>query len=77
MERKQWTHMYPNNSKIQVDFIFINKKWIYNTLNCVAYSFSEGLSSNDGIAMANIFLHRNKKQIVKTPQYEQSSLCPW
>ena len=31
-DRKLWTYTNPNNSKVQVDYIFINKQWINNTV---------------------------------------------
>ena len=38
--------------KIQLDYIFINKKWIYQALKCEAYSYFEGVSSDDRIILA-------------------------
>ena len=64
---KLWTYTYPSNTKVQIDYIFINKKWINSTVNCKAYSSFEGVSSNYRIVMAKICLglHRTKKQTVK------------
>ena len=38
-EWKLWTYTYANNTKVQIDYIFRNKKWNNSTLNCEAYSF--------------------------------------
>ncbi len=42
-ERKLWTCTYPNNTKAQIDYIFINKKWKNSAINCEAYSSFEGV----------------------------------
>ena len=36
---KLWTYTFPNNSKVQLDYIFINKKCINSALTGVVYSF--------------------------------------
>ena len=33
-EGKLWTYMYANNTKAQIDYIFINKKWKNSAINC-------------------------------------------
>ena len=33
---KLWTHTYTNNTKAQIDYAFINKKWNNSALNCEA-----------------------------------------
>ena len=35
-EGKLWTYMYANNSKAQIDYVFINKKWKNSVINCEA-----------------------------------------
>ena len=67
---------YPYNSKAQLDYILINKKWINSTLNCEAYSSFEGVSSDHRIVTAKICLslHRNKIETIKTTSYNWSSL---
>ena len=45
-EGKLWTYTYANNSKAQIDYVFINKKWKNSTINCEAYSTFEGVSSD-------------------------------
>ena len=37
-EGKLWTYTYANNTKAQIDYIFINKKWNNSALNSKAYS---------------------------------------
>ena len=34
---KLWTYIYANNSKAQIDDVFINKKWENSAMNCEAY----------------------------------------
>ena len=45
-EGKLWTYTYANNSKAQIDYDFINKKWKNSAMNCKAYYSFEGVSSN-------------------------------
>ena len=33
-----------NNNKVQIDFVFINKKWKNNAMNSEAYSSFEGVT---------------------------------
>ena len=33
-EGKVWTHTYANNTKAQIDYVFINKKWNNSELDC-------------------------------------------
>ena len=35
---KLWTYTYTNNTKAQIDYIFMNEKWNNSALNCEAYS---------------------------------------
>ena len=49
-------------------------KWINSALNCVAYSFFGGVSSDHRIASVKI-LCRNKKQTDKVSQYDCFSLA--
>ena len=46
---KLWTYSYPNNTKAQLDYILINKKWINSATNCEAYSSFEGVYSDHRI----------------------------
>ena len=38
MERKLWNNIYLNNSKAQLNYILIKKKWMNIAVNCEAYS---------------------------------------
>ena len=55
-EGKLWTYTYAKNSKAQIDYVFINKKWKNSTINCEAYSSFEGVSSDHQIVTAKIRL---------------------
>ena len=59
-EGKLWTYTYANNSKAQIDNVFINKKWNNSAMNCEAYSSFEGVSTNHRIVTANIRLSLRK-----------------
>ena len=59
-EGKLWTDTYANNSKAQIDYVFINKKWKNSAMNCEAYSSFEGVSSDHRIVMAKIRLSLRK-----------------
>ena len=37
-EGKLWIYTYANNTKVQTDYVLINKKWKNSALNCEAYS---------------------------------------
>ena len=53
-EGKLWTYSYANNSKAQIDYVFINKKWKNSTMNWEAYSSFDGVSSDHRIVTAKI-----------------------
>ena len=57
---KLWTYTYANNSKAQIDYVFINKKWKNSAMNCKAYSSFEGVSSDHRIVMAKLRLSLRK-----------------
>ena len=59
-EGKLWTNTYVNNSKAQIDYVFINKKWKNSAMNWEAYSSFEGVSSDHRIVMAKIRLSLRK-----------------
>ena len=59
-ERKLWTYTYANNSKAQIDYVFINKKWKNSAMNCEAYSSFEGVSSDHRIVTAKLRLSLRK-----------------
>ena len=73
-EGKLWTYTHTNNTKAQIDYVFINKKWNDSALNCEAYSSFEGVSSNHQIVMAKIQLspRRNMTWITTTVHYDWS-----
>ena len=52
----------------------MNKKWNYIALNCNAYSYFEGKSSDHHIVLANVRLsiHRNVTQTLEPEQYDWS-----
>ena len=55
-EGKLWTCTYANNSKAQIDYVPMNKKWKNSAMNCEAYSSFEGVSSDHRIVTAKIRL---------------------
>ena len=63
---KLGTFTYPNCAKALIDYIFVNKKWIKSALNCEAYSFFEGVSSDHWIVMAKIHLSLQKNAVLTT-----------
>ena len=66
-----WTNTYANKTKIQIDYVFINKKWNNIALNGEAYSSFEGVSSSHQIVMAKIWLslQRNAAWTTTTIHY--------
>ena len=59
-EGKLWTYTYANNSKVQIDYDFINKKWNNSAMNCEAYSSFKGVSSDHRIVTAKLRLSLRK-----------------
>ena len=57
---KLWTYTYANNTKAQIDYVFINKKWKNSAMNCEAYFSFEGVSSDHRIVTAKIRLSLRK-----------------
>ena len=66
------TFTYVNNTKTQIDYVFIIKKWNNSALNCEEYFLFEGISSNHQLIMAKIRLCLQKKaaRITTTVHYE-------
>ena len=62
-EGKLWTYTYANNSKVQKDYVFINKKWKNSAMNCKAYSSFESVSSDHRILTAKLWLSLRKNAI--------------
>ena len=75
-EGKLWTYTYANNSKAQIDYVFINKKWKNSAMNCEAYSSFEGLSSDHRIVTAKIrlSLRKNATRTATTKYYDWALL---
>ena len=75
-EGKLWTYIDANNARAQIDYIFMNKKWINCTLNCEARFPIEEVSSDHRIVTTKIHLslHRNMTQTVKPTHHNWSSL---
>ena len=55
-EGKLGTYTYANNSKAQIDFVLINKKWKKSSINCEVYSSFESVSSDHRMVTAKIRL---------------------
>ena len=55
-KRKLWTYTYVNNTKAQIDHVFIDKKWNNSALNFEAYFSFKGVSSDHWIVKAKIWL---------------------
>ena len=75
-EGKLWTYTYVNNSKAQIDYVFINKKWKNSAMNCEAYSSFEGVSSDHRIVTAKIrlSLRKNVTRTAATKHYDWALL---
>ena len=75
-EGKLWTYTYANNTKAQIDYVFINKKWKNSAMNCKAYSSFEGVSSDHRIFTAKIrlSLRKNATRTTTTKHYDWALL---
>ena len=75
-EGKLCTYTYVNNSKAQIDYVFINKKWKNSAMNCEVYSSSEGVSSDHRIVTAKIrlSLRKNATRTATTKHYDWALL---
>ena len=71
-EGKLWTSTYANNSRAQIDYVFINKKWKNSAMNCEAYSSFEGVSSDHRIVTAKLrlSLRKNTTRTATTKHYD-------
>ena len=78
-EGKLWTYTYANNTKAQIDYVLINKKWKNSAMNCEAYSSFEGVSTNHRIVTAKIrlSLRKNTKRTATTKHYDWALLNNW
>ena len=70
-EGKLGTYTYANNTKAQIDYILINKKWKNSAMNCEAYS-----SFDHRIVTAKIWLslRKNAKRTATTKHYDWALL---
>ena len=75
-EGKLWTYTYANNTKAQIDYVLINKKWKNSALNCEAYSSFESVSTDHRIVTAKIrlSLRKNAKRTATTKHYDWALL---
>ena len=75
-EGKLWTYTYANNSKAQIDYVFINRKWKNCAMNCEAYSSFEGVSSDHRIVTAKLrlSLRKNATRTATTKHYDWALL---
>ena len=75
-EGKLWTYTYANNTKAQIDYVLMNKKWKNSALNCEAYSSFEGVSTDHRIVTAKIrlSLRKNDKRTATTKHYDWALL---
>ena len=75
-EGKLWTYTYANNTKAQIDYVLINKKWKNSAMNCEAYTSIEGMSIDDRIVTAKIrlSLRKNAKRTATTKHYDWALL---
>ena len=73
-EGKLWTYTYANNSKAQIDYVLINKKWKNRAIE--AYSSFEGVSTDHRIVTAKIrlSLRKNAKRTATTKHYDWALL---
>ena len=75
-EGKLWTYTYANNTKAQIDYVLINKKWKNSAMNCEAYSSFECVSTDHRIVTAKIrlSLRKNAKRTATTKHYDWALL---
>ena len=75
-EGKLCTYTYANNTKAQIDYVFINEKWNNSAHSCEAYSPFEGVSSDHRIVTAKIRLSQrnNMTRTTTTVHYDCSLL---
>ena len=75
-EGKLWTYTYANNTKAQIDYVFINKKWKNSSVNCKDYSSFVGVCSDHRIVNAKIrlSLRKNATRTTTTVPYKWALL---
>ena len=74
--RENYGPTHANNTKAQIDYVFINKKWKNSAINCEAYSSFEGVSPDHRIVTAKIWLSlwRNATRTATTKHYDWALL---
>ena len=75
-EGKLWAYTYANNSKAQIEYVFINRKWKNSAMNCEAYSSFEGVSFDHRIVTGKLrlSLRKNATRTVTTRRYDWALL---
>ena len=75
-EGELWTYTYANNTKAQIDYVFINKKWKKSALNSKAYSSFKDISSDLRIVTTKILLslRTNATRTTTTINYDWALL---
>ena len=75
-EGKLWTYIYVNNSKAQIEYVFMNSKSKNSAMNCEAYSSFEGVSSDHRIVTAKLqlSLRKNATRTATTKHYDWTLL---
>ena len=75
-EGKLWANTFANNTKAQIDYVFINKKWKNSSINCEVYSSFEDVSPDHRIVTAKIrlSLRRNATRTATTKHYDWALL---
>ena len=77
-EGKLSTYTYANNSKAQINYIFVNKKCKTRAMNCKAYSSFEGVSDHQIVtAKIRLSLRKNATQTATTKHYDWPLLNNW
>ena len=73
---KLWPYTYANNSKAQINYLFINKKWKNSAMNCEAYSSFEDVSSDHRIVTTKLRLRlrKNATRTATTKYYDWALL---
>ena len=74
-EGKLWTYTYTNNTRAQIDYVLINKKWNNSALNCEAYSYFEGVSIYHRIITAKIRLTHERMTLEQRPPNSMTGPC--
>ena len=68
---KRWTYISPGETKCQLDYILVRRKWKSSLLNAEAYSTFAGVGSDHRIVSARIRLSlRKSKTLPKRKQYD-------